>query len=42
MWAVIKYDKSRFNIFYQELKSKAGSDTIIYRPKILIKNIKIN
>ena len=42
MWAVIKYDKNRFNIFYQDLKSKAGSDTIIYCPKILIRKYKKN
>lgn len=42
MWAVVKYDKNRFNIFYQDLKKKAGSDTVIYCPKILIRKYKKN
>ena len=42
MWAIIKFDKKNFNFFKKELKTRLGSNHILYCPKILIDKYKNN
>mgnify|MGYP001200363699 FL=1 len=36
MWIVFKIDRKKINFFEKEIKFKAGSNTLIYSPKMLI------
>ena len=42
MWAIVKFDKKKFDFFKRELRTKLGHNHILYSPKILINKYKNN
>tara|TARA_B100000965_G_scaffold406818_1_gene449128 strand:+ start:567 stop:1064 length:498 start_codon:yes stop_codon:yes gene_type:complete len=42
MWAIIKFDKKKYNLLKKELKSNFGDDCTIYRPLLLIEKFTKN
>ena len=42
MWAIVKFDKKKFDFFKRELRAKLGHNHILYSPKILINKYKNN
>tara|TARA_Y100001958_G_C21143481_1_gene481532 strand:+ start:449 stop:946 length:498 start_codon:yes stop_codon:yes gene_type:complete len=42
MWAIIKFDKKKFNFLKSQLKLSIGSESNLYCPKVLIENFKNN
>ena len=42
MWAIVKFDKKKFDFFKRELRNKLGHNHILYSPKILINKYKNN
>ena len=33
MWAIVKFDKKKFDFFKRELRTKLGNNHILYSPK---------
>ena len=42
MWAIIKIDKKKINLFKKDLNDKFGGETEIYRPQLLIEKFRKN
>jgi hypothetical protein len=42
MWTVLKFNKKKINLLYQDLELKLGKDIKIYRPKVIFERFKNN